>query len=62
MSKEITNELTMRLKKKMNLCAILQRKFGCQCSKNFKEGIADVTYKPFCDAVEELYKECVTTK
>lgn len=56
-------ELNKRLKKKMAICAILQRKFGCRCvKKEFKVGIADVTYKPFCEAVEEVYAECQNQK
>jgi len=48
------DELIKSLKKKMNICVILQRKFGCRCVKS------DVL--PFCTAVEELYAECVTIK
>jgi hypothetical protein len=43
------DELTKILVKKMNICTIAQRKFGCRCAKN--ERI------PFCSIVEELYKE-----
>ena len=48
------DEFVKKLKKKMAICTILQRKFGCKCTEN--ERI------PFCSTVEELYKECVITK
>ena len=48
------DEFTKKLKKKMAICTILQRKFGCKCAEN--ETV------PFCSTVEELYKECVITK
>jgi hypothetical protein len=48
------DEFVKKLKKKMAICTILQRKFGCKCAEN--ETI------PFCNTVEELYKECVITK
>lgn len=54
--------LTKKLKTKMVICAILQRKFECKCAKLFREGIAEVTYQPFCETVTELYEECVTTR
>ena len=54
------SDLTKRLKKKMVICTMLQKKFNCRCvRKDFKVGIADVTYKPFCDSVEELYEVCL---
>lgn len=46
MSEDMHTEV---LKKKMNICTILQRKFGCKCATN--------EIIPFCTAVEELYKE-----
>jgi len=49
------DELLKKLKKKMAICTILQRKFGCKCSQDEKRPL-------FCDAAEELYKECVITK
>lgn len=55
-------DLNKRLKKKMVICTILQKKFGCRCVKEFKVGIAEVTYKPFCEAIEELYEECQNQK
>lgn len=51
MSKVFEDELVKKLKKKMNICVILQRKFGCKCAKN--ESL------PFCTAVEELYEELI---
>ena len=43
------DEFLKKLKKKMAICTILQRKFGCKCAKNDKP--------LFCDCVEELYSE-----
>lgn len=48
------DEQIKKLKKKMNICVILQRKFGCRCVKGDR--------LPFCTTVEELYIECVTIK
>ena len=56
------DELTKKLKKKMAICTILQRKFGCKCASPFREGIAEVDYQPYCEVVAELYKECFITK
>jgi len=43
------DEFTKKLTKKMVICTILQRKFGCRCAKDEKP--------LFCTAVEELYNE-----
>lgn len=42
------DEETKKLKRKMSICTVIQRKFGCKCNKDMR-GI-------FCEAVEELYE------
>jgi len=41
------SEHTKKLKEKMDVCVILQRKFGCKCAINDR--------LPFCNTVEEIY-------
>ena len=55
MSVSEEDHLLKVLKKKMAICTILQKKFGCKCVTDEKRPL-------FCAGVEELYNECLNQK